>query len=63
MLSMTLVLSCDSIGVLRYQIYPSSNGVHCIIAEGGLRPNIINGSSALDCHIRFPAQGNGRGAL
>lgn len=47
------VLSYNSIGVLRQQIHPC-NRVHCIISDGGLRPNIIPGSSALDCYIRSP---------
>jgi hypothetical protein len=47
------VLSYNSIGVLRQQIHPC-NRVHCIISDGGLRPNIIPGSSALDCYVRSP---------
>ncbi|CAI7638734.1 hypothetical protein PCG10_003650 [Penicillium crustosum] len=48
------VLSYSGIGVLRQQIHPC-NRVHCVISEGGLRPNIIPGSSALDCYIRSPS--------
>ncbi|KAJ5578607.1 uncharacterized protein N7459_007571 [Penicillium hispanicum] len=47
------VLSYNSIGVLRQQIHPC-NRVHCIISDGGLRPNIIPGSSAMDCYVRSP---------
>ncbi|KGO55273.1 Peptidase M20D, amidohydrolase, predicted [Penicillium expansum] len=47
------VLSYSGIGVLRQQMHPC-NRVHCVISDGGLRPNIIPGSSALDCYIRSP---------
>lgn len=48
------VLAYNGIGVLRQQIHPC-NRVHCIISEGGLRPNIIPGTTAMDCYVRSPS--------
>ncbi|OKL58348.1 hypothetical protein UA08_06007 [Talaromyces atroroseus] len=45
------VLAYNGIAALRQQIHPS-NRVHCIISNGGDRPNIIPGTAALDCYIR-----------
>ncbi|EPE03902.1 metal-dependent amidase aminoacylase carboxypeptidase [Ophiostoma piceae UAMH 11346] len=47
------VLAYTGIGVLRQQMHPSSR-VHCVIVEGGTRPNIIPSSTTLDCYIRSP---------
>lgn len=47
------VLAYSGIGVLRQQMHPSSR-VHCIITEGGDRPNIIPSSTTIDCYVRCP---------
>jgi metal-dependent amidase/aminoacylase/carboxypeptidase family protein len=47
------VLAYNGISVLRQQLHPS-NRIHCIISDGGLRPNVIPGSASLDCYIRCP---------
>lgn len=48
------VLAYSGVGVLRQQIHPS-NRIHCIVSNGGDRPNIIPGTAALDCYIRSPS--------
>lgn len=47
------VLAYNGISVLRQQVHPS-NRIHCVISDGGLRPNVIPGSASLDCYIRCP---------
>ncbi|KAH8884208.1 hypothetical protein GQ53DRAFT_880711 [Thozetella sp. PMI_491] len=47
------VLAYNGISALRQQMHPSSR-VHCIIAEGGERPNVIPQGATLDCYIRCP---------
>lgn len=47
------VLAYNGLSVLRQQVHPS-NRIHCIVSEGGLRPNVIPGAAALDCYIRSP---------
>ncbi|KAJ5652982.1 hypothetical protein N7507_010408 [Penicillium longicatenatum] len=48
------VLAYNGIGVLRQQMHPS-NRVHCVISDGGDRPNIIPGLAAIDCYVRSPS--------
>ncbi|KAL4777919.1 hypothetical protein BJX76DRAFT_344624 [Aspergillus varians] len=47
------MLSYTGISALRQQIHPV-NRVHCVISEGGERPNIIPGTAALNCYVRSP---------
>jgi metal-dependent amidase/aminoacylase/carboxypeptidase family protein len=47
------VLAYTGISVLRQQMHPSCR-VHCIISDGGERPNVIPRSAALDCYVRCP---------
>lgn len=47
------VLAYNGIGVLRQQVHPR-NRIHCVISNGGVRPNIIPGSAAIDAYIRSP---------
>ncbi|KAJ5990748.1 hypothetical protein N7522_010955 [Penicillium canescens] len=48
------VLAYNGIGVLRQQMHPS-NRVHCVISDGGDRPNVIPGLAAMDCYVRSPS--------
>lgn len=46
-----VVLAYTGISVLRQQLHPT-NRVHCVVSDGGTRPNVIPGTAAMDCYIR-----------
>ncbi|KAL2828774.1 hypothetical protein BDW59DRAFT_43962 [Aspergillus cavernicola] len=56
------VLAYNGISVLRQQIHPS-NRVHCVISDGGLRPNVIPGSASINCYVRSPTVHMAEGLL
>ncbi|KAL3449853.1 hypothetical protein BJX65DRAFT_316609 [Aspergillus insuetus] len=47
------VLAYNGLSVLRQQIHPVDR-VHCVVSDGGTRPNVIPGTAALDCYVRSP---------
>ncbi|PYI07541.1 hypothetical protein BO78DRAFT_469151 [Aspergillus sclerotiicarbonarius CBS 121057] len=47
------VLAYNGISALRQQIHPV-NRVHCVVSEGGERPNVIPGTAAMECYVRSP---------
>ncbi|KAJ0413378.1 hypothetical protein BJY00DRAFT_322054 [Aspergillus carlsbadensis] len=47
------VLAYNGISALRQQIHPL-NRVHCVVSDGGARPNVIPGTAAMNCYVRSP---------